>query len=77
MNQLHDKNKYCILIPGGSEGKESAFNAGDSGSIPGWERSPGEENGSALQPSCLENSMDRGALWATVHGVAKKSDMAE
>ena len=41
------------------------------GSIPGWERAPGEENGIPLQYSCLENPMDRGAWWATVHGVAK------
>ena len=45
--------------------------AGDLGSIPGSGRSPGEENGNPLQYSCLENSMDGGAWWATVHGVAK------
>ena len=45
--------------------------AGDPGSITGWGRSPGEGNGNPLQYSCLENSMDRGAWWATVHGVAK------
>ena len=44
---------------------------GDLGSIPGSERSPGEGNGYPLQHSCLENSMDGGALWATVHGVTK------
>ena len=49
----------------------SACNAGDLGSIPGLGRSPGEGNGSPLQYSCLENPMDRGACWATVHGVAK------
>ena len=43
----------------------------DSGSIPGSGRSPGEGNGNPLQYSCLENPMDRGAWWATVHGVAK------
>ena len=58
-------------FPGGSEGKASACNAGDLGSIPGSGRCPGEGNGNPLQYSCLENSMDRGALWATVHGVAK------
>ena len=52
-------------------GKESACNARDPGSIPGWGRSPGEGNGNPLQYSCLENSMDRGAWWATVYGVAK------
>ena len=48
-------------FPGGSDGKESAWNVGDPGSIPGSGRSPGEENGYPLQYSCLENSMDRGA----------------
>ena len=48
-------------FPGGSDGKESAFSARDLGSVPGWERSPGEGNGNPLQYSCLENSMDRGA----------------
>ena len=56
-------------IPGGSEGKASACNAGDPGSIPGSRRSPGEGNGNPLQYSCLENPMDRGAWKATVHGV--------
>ena len=46
-------------------------NAGDPRSIPGSGRAPGEENGNAFQYSCLENSMDRGTWWATVHGVAK------
>ena len=58
-------------IPGGSEAKESDYNAGDLGSIPGSGRSPGKGNGNPLQYSCLENSMDRGAWWATVHRVAK------
>ena len=44
---------------------------GDTGSIPGWGRSPGEGNGNPLQYSCLKNPMDRGAWWATVQGVAK------
>ena len=57
-------------FPGGSDGKESACNVGDLGSIPASGRSPGEENGNPLQCSCLENSTDRGAWWATVHGVA-------
>ena len=51
--------------------KASAYNAGDLGLIPGLGRSPGEGNGNPLQYSCLENSMDRGAWQATVHGVAK------
>ena len=50
-------------------GKDSACNAGDAGSIPGSGRSPGEGNGNPLQYSCLGNPMDRGAWWATVHGV--------
>ena len=58
-------------LPGGSEVKASAHNAGDLGSIPGLGRSPGEGNGNPLQYSCLENPMDGGACWATVHGVAK------
>ena len=48
-------------FPGGSDGKVSAHNAGDAGSIPGSGRSPGEGNGNPLQYSCLENSMDGGA----------------
>ena len=58
-------------FPGGSDGKASAYNVGDLSSIPGLGRSPGEGNGNPLQYSCLENPMDRGAWWATVHGVAK------
>ena len=64
-------------FPGGSEGKASACNAGDPGSIPGSRRSPGEGNGNPLQYSCLENPMDREAWWATVHGVAKELDSTE
>ena len=48
-----------------------AGDARDAGAIPGLGRSPGEGNGNSLQYSCLENSMDRGAWWARVHGVAK------
>ena len=55
---------------GGSDGKASAYDAGDPGSIPGWGRSPGEGNGNPLKYSRLENPMDGGAWWATVHGVA-------
>ena len=60
-----------VVFPGGSEGKESAYNAGDPASISGLGRSPGEGNGNPLQYSCLENPMDRGAWRATVLGVAK------
>ena len=58
-------------FPGGSEVKASAFNTGDLGSIPGLGRSPRDGNGNPLQYSCLDNPMDRGAWWATVHGVTK------
>ena len=57
-------------FPGGAVGKESTRNAGDPGSIPGLGRSPGEQNGYPLQYSGLENSKDRGAWQATIHGVA-------
>ena len=60
-----------ILSIGSSVGKESACNAGELGSIPGLGRSPGEGNGNPLQYSCLENPMDRGTWWATVHGVTR------
>ena len=58
-------------FPGSSAVKVSACNAGDLGLIPGLGRSPGEGNGNPLQYSCLENPMDGGAWWATVHRVAK------
>ena len=60
---------HCVS-PGGSDGKESSCNVEDLGSIPGSGRSPGEGNGNPLQYSCLENSMDRGAWRAIVHGAA-------
>ena len=60
-----------LIHSDGLEDKEAACNARNLGSIPGLGRSPGEENGNTLQYSCLENSMDRGAWWATAHGVAK------
>ena len=55
--------------------KNSPANAGDMGSIPGPGRSSGKGKGNPLQYSCLENPMERGAWQATVHGVAKESDM--
>ena len=61
---------------GGSDGKDSACNAGYLGSIPGLGRSPEEGNGNPLQYSCLKNSMKRGAWQATVHVVAE-SDTTE
>ena len=60
-------------FPGGSDGKEFTYDAGDLGSIPGLGRSPGEGNGNPLQYSCLENPLDRRAWRAKVHGVAKST----
>ena len=60
-----------IMLPWGLRGKESAYNAGDVGLIPGSVRSPGEGNGNPLQYSCLENPMERGAWQATAHGVTR------
>ena len=61
-----------ISFKGGASGKKKnpLANAGDVSLTPGWGRFPGEGNGNPLQYSCLENSMDRGAWWATVHRVA-------
>ena len=72
----HREGVYYGLLsfPCGSAGKESTCNAGDIrdvGSIPGSRRAPGEGKGYTLQYSCLENPMDRGAWWATVHRVTK------
>ena len=60
-----------LLLISSSDGKEPACNAGDGGLIPGLRRSPVVGNGNPLQYSCLEDSMDREAWWATVHRVAK------
>ena len=75
-NVPHGTSQICANFmnrgfPSGSEGKASAYDAGDPGSIPGSGRYSGEGNGNPLQYSCLENPMDRGAWWAAVHGVAK------
>ena len=66
----------CVCVcgmgfPGGSDGEESICHRRDSGSIPRLGRSPGEGNGYPIVFSCLKNSMDRGAWWATVQGIAK------
>ena len=63
--------EYSMGLSCSSDVKDSACNAGDLGSIPQSGRFPGEGNGNTLQYSSLENSMDRGAWWATVHGTAK------
>ena len=63
-------------FPGVSAIKNSPANAGDVGSIPGSGRTPGNGKGNPLEYSCLGNPMERGACQATVHGVAKESDMA-
>ena len=64
---------YCVAIgfTGGLDGKESAYKAGDPGLIPRLGRSAGDGNSYPLQYSCQENSIDRGAWQATVHGVTK------
>jgi len=63
--------RRCLGFPSGSDGKESTYNAGDLGLSPGLGRSPGGGNGNPFQYPCLENPMDRRALWVTVHGVTK------
>ena len=66
--------RYLAVLKGfsgGAEVKASACNVGDLGLIPGSGRSPGKGNGNPLQYFCPENTMDRGAWWATVHGVTK------
>ena len=77
---LRKSRIFCLItlrqltvvgFPGSLDGKASAYNAGDLGSIPGSGRSPGDGSGNPLQYLCLENPMDQGAWWATVHGVAK------
>ena len=69
--------RFLDTLPWWLRSKEFACNAGDSGSILGLRRSPGEGNGNPLQYSCLGNPMDRGGWWARVHEVTKESDMTE
>ena len=72
VNCTHIENTYTYMdFPGGSDGKESACNAGDLGLIPGLGRPPGKGNGNPLQYSGLENSMRRGVWQATIHVIAK------
>ena len=65
----------CVHVPGGSDGKESACNAGDLGSIPGLRRSPGEGGGNTLQYSCLRNPMGRGVPWLQSTGCKELDTM--
>ena len=69
---LHTKGTQGVS--GGASGKESTCKTGDMGPIPGSGRSSGGGHGNPLQYSCLENPMDRGAWWATVHGVTKSQE---
>ena len=64
-------NDNSLGFPGAQMVKKSTCSTGDLGSVPGLGRSPGRGHGNPLQYSCLENPMDRGAWWATVHGVTK------
>ena len=68
---LENHVTYCVGLPCNSDSKESTCNAGNLDSISGSGRSPGGGYGHPLKYSCLENPMDRGAWWATVHGVSK------
>ena len=75
ISQRNDKRHSCTKetagFPGGSAVKNPPANAGDLGSIPGLDISPGKGNGTRIQYSCLRNPMDREAWQAIVHGVAK------
>ena len=70
-SHLYETAGSRMDFPGGSDDKESVYNAGDESSIPGSGRSPGGGHGNLLQCSCLENPMHREAWRATVHGVAQ------
>ena len=72
---LNPRVKTSLGFPGSSGLKNLPANAGDAGSIRCLRRSPSRGNGNPLQYSCLGNPMDRGAWWATVHGVTKELDM--
>ena len=68
---------FITVLPGGSDGKEFAYNAGDLGSIPGWGKSPGEGNGNPLQCSCLENPHGERSLEGYSPWGYKELDMIE
>ena len=74
LRKLNYKCLAQLRLPRCLNSKESTCNAGYAGSVPGLGRCPGEGNGNTHQYSCLENSMDRGAWWATVHRVTKGHD---
>ena len=76
MVSFYRLGNFIYDFPGDSDGKASAYNVGEPGSIPGSGRPPGEGNCNLLQYSCLENPIDGGAWQATVHGVAEL-DMTE
>ena len=71
MSLFYYLSKHCWGFPGGSVIKHLLASAGDAGLTPGLGKSPGEGNMNTLQYSCLGNPIDRGAWWATVHGVRK------
>ena len=71
MTSFTRSHVYILGFPGSSGGKESAWDVGDPGLIPGPGKSSGEGNGNPLQYSCLDNPVDGGAWQATVHGVSK------
>ena len=75
VEKLRSLSSMMWGFSGGSVAKNLPAKAGDTGSVPGSGRSPGEGNSNLLQYSCLGNPMDRGAWWAIVHGVAKEWDM--
>ena len=72
--EVTQQHSSLVGFPGGSAVKNLPVSAEDTGSIPRSGRSPGEESGNPLQYSCLGNPMERGAWWATAHGVTKESD---
>ena len=73
---MYEMLLILLGLPWWLSSKEVTCNAGDTGSIPGLGRSPGERNDNPLQYSCLGNLIERGTWQATVHGVAKQSDIA-
>ena len=75
MTEVTYRSIDTMSLPGGSDDKEIAFNAGDLGSVSGSGRSPAEGNGNTLQCSCLGNPLDRGDWRATGYGVANELDM--